>query len=598
MVDTSSVSQPPASLERTLVVTTPEHVAIAFPLAGLGSRFSALIADVGIMLLMWLVPIITLKLFDALTGLGDGWAMGLLVLWTFAIVWGYFFAYEAFRDGQTPGKRILNIRTVMDGGYPVTVRAAAIRSLVRLVDIQPGASCLVGGLSMMLNSQGKRLGDIAAGTVVVRELPIAFPDVKELSTANAAAPRFDDKTYLALETFADRVRELKVAAAAPLAKTLSAHIAPHMAREPGESTTEFVLRAYEDESARRQSARLRVAAGSAAAVSLLRSKRRVWDQFHRLVQTTRRKSLKSLDEDAVSAFAARYREITADLARARTYGASANTLYALERVAGAAHNVFYRPARRSAGQLGHFLRRGFPRLVRRLWKPILTATLLLYVPGIISYSLVTKHPGLEASVAGADMMSRADTAASNPDFDYIDTFDMPWMGSSNFASMLIANNVQVAFLAFAGGILAGLGSVYVLIFNGALLGAALAVFANRDVLSSIGLFVFPHGVIELTAITIAGGAGLWLGSALFMPGRLTRGRALAEHARDAIGLVLGVAFLLVIAGIIEGFISPSRIAVPLKLTAGAAAAGWLVLYLTAGGRRSDADTPATEPRAP
>jgi len=100
----------------------------------------------------------------------------------------------------------------------------------------------------------------------------------------------------------------------------------------------------------------------------------------------------------------------------------------------------------------------------------------------------------------------------------------------------------------------------------------------------IGLFVLPHGIIELTAICIAGGAGLWMGSGLLLPGEKTRLAAFAERAKEAVFLIAGVAMLLVVAGLIEGFISPSKISPPAKLAVAALAAAALVLYLARAGR--------------
>src|SRR5262249_45633095 len=120
--------------------------------------------------------------------------------------------------------------------------------------------------------------------------------------------------------------------------------------------------------------------------------------------------------------------------------------------------------------------------------------------------------------------------------------------------------------------------------NGISLGSVLAVFANRHVLDVIGVFVMPHGVIELTAICIAGGAGLWMGSGLLLPGRETRRAAFAERAKETIALIGGVGAMLVVAGVIEGFISPSRMADASKLTFAALTAVALALYLGMPGR--------------
>src|SRR5262249_29480290 len=137
---------------------------------------------------------------------------------------------------------------------------------------------------------------------------------------------------------------------------------------------------YADESARRRSARLSLRAGSPAAASLLAHKRERWEAFRTEVRAIRAHGLRKLDGDEVAGFAARSREVSADLARSRTYGASGGTLFALERLVGAAHNLFYRPASQSAARIWRWIAADFPRLVRARWKPIALAMLLLYGP--------------------------------------------------------------------------------------------------------------------------------------------------------------------------------------------------------------------------
>src|SRR6185436_15321737 len=127
------------------------------------------------------------------------------------------------------------------------------------------------------------------------------------------------------------------------------------------------------------------------------------------------------------------------------------------------------------------------------------------------------------------------------------------------ATLIFTNNIRVAFLAFAGGVLAGLGTVYVLISNGLLLGGVLGAAQFYGVAPLLWGFVSPHGYLELTCIVIAGGAGLMLGDALLRPGLWRRRDALARAARRAVELVCGAAPVLVIAGLIEGFVSPSEL---------------------------------------
>jgi uncharacterized membrane protein SpoIIM required for sporulation len=160
------------------------------------------------------------------------------------------------------------------------------------------------------------------------------------------------------------------------------------------------------------------------------------------------------------------------------------------------------------------------------------------------------------------------------------------------SSAIMTNNISVSLAAFAGGIVAGLGTVYMMLFNGLLLGV-IAVACQRSRLSvSLWSFVVPHGVLELPAIFIAGGAGLMLGTALLAPGSLPRREALTEAAAVAVRLVLGVIPLLIVAGTIEGFVSPSDAPPATKFVIGAAGFVILAGYVTLLRR------PATEDSVP
>ena len=144
------------------------------------------------------------------------------------------------------------------------------------------------------------------------------------------------------------------------------------------------------------------------------------------------------------------------------------------------------------------------------------------------------------------------------------------------ASAILTNNIRVTFLAFAYGALLGLGTLYVLAMNGLSVGAVLALVYRAGYGNELLTFMVGHGVIELSCIFIAGGAGLLIGSAILMPGDLSRLDALKARGLDAIRLIAGCAVLLVVAGIIEGFISPALISPKIKF--GIAALTGIVMY--------------------
>src|SRR5262245_53723059 len=172
-------------------IVTPDHIELDFELAGLGSRFLALIVDA---LLIGLL-IIALVLIAIILGLGSiarsasmsagSWVLAFAIFGYFVLMWGYFLFFEALNNGQTPGKRWTGIRVVRDDGLPVRWRESALRNLVRAADILPPPACIVGGLMVLLSKQGKRLGDVVAGTVVVRE-DLAVDPVQRTSRWGAA----------------------------------------------------------------------------------------------------------------------------------------------------------------------------------------------------------------------------------------------------------------------------------------------------------------------------------------------------------------------------------------------------------------------------
>jgi uncharacterized membrane protein SpoIIM required for sporulation len=149
----------------------------------------------------------------------------------------------------------------------------------------------------------------------------------------------------------------------------------------------------------------------------------------------------------------------------------------------------------------------------------------------------------------------------------------------------MTNNIRVSFLAFSSGVTAALLTVYVMIFNGLLIGGLLGLTSHYDVGFELGTFMIGHGVIELTTIFIAGGSGLMLGWAIIHPGLLRRRDALALAARKALRLIMGCVPLLVIAGVIEGFISPNEnLAWPIKWSVGLLTGVLLYGYLLLAGR--------------
>ena len=162
-----------------LNIETPEQVELRFPIAGIGSRFLALATDSLLQVAAFFVLILGFSLIISALPKGTGgsppsataakWFVAGIVLFLFLLYWGYYSLFEAFWNGQTPGKRLLKIRVIKDSGRQITLFEALARNLLRVVDIQPWPVYLVGVITMLCNREQKRLGDLVAGTIVVHE---------------------------------------------------------------------------------------------------------------------------------------------------------------------------------------------------------------------------------------------------------------------------------------------------------------------------------------------------------------------------------------------------------------------------------------------
>jgi uncharacterized RDD family membrane protein YckC len=166
-------------LPREVTVVTPENIPLSLELAGLGSRFGALLLDLliqlGTMLALLIVTGLVAAFSESFWSSPTGrvfvpWLTALAILGTFLILFGYFVLFETIWNGQTPGKRAFGLRVVREGGYPINFFASATRNLIRIADFLPVAYA-AGALSVFFHRQYKRLGDLAAGTLVVKERP-------------------------------------------------------------------------------------------------------------------------------------------------------------------------------------------------------------------------------------------------------------------------------------------------------------------------------------------------------------------------------------------------------------------------------------------
>lgn len=286
-----------------------------------------------------------------------------------------------------------------------------------------------------------------------------------------------------------------------------------------------------------------------------RSRRPLWEQLEGLLQKIERSGLASLGREQLRDLGRLYRSASADLSRARALNIGGDTQIYLNNLVVKGHNQVYQRDRNRWSDLWNFFWVTFPSLVREKILYVMTAFLIFVIPMVGSFFLVLQDidfAHLEVTKGSPLVPEQIWHVIEKHKIWTDSTQDYSPAASSEIAS----NNIRVAILSFAYGVTFGLGTVFVLFMNGMMIGTIFGVCQIYGLFYNLLSFVAPHGVLELTAIFISGGAGLVLGKAMLFPGQLKRSDALKLAARPALGLFGGCIPLLLIAGTIEGFLSP------------------------------------------
>ncbi len=363
----------------------------------------------------------------------------------------------------------------------------------------------------------------------------------------------------------------------------------------------------------------------------LRQRQPSWKRFDALIGDLRQKGSRlpteqagektpRLREPPVSEFSRLFREISNDLATVRARGWGESLEKYLNDLMGRGHNVFYSAPPASFAAVTAYLTRGFPRLFRANIGYFLAASLLFFGPLGITWAAGWLAPPLAARIVPNEMLESfesmygaessetepvkqgqaeaaesdgADAAKEDSETSSLpparDLTEGDWrQGFGEERNVMfgfyVYNNVGIALRCFALGVLLGAGTVYVLLFNGIFIGAVAGYVCGTGHADRFLSFVVSHGSFELTAIAIAGGAGLMLGNAILHPGSRGRVEALKVRALDAVQIALGAGAMLVVAALIEAFWSPSGVPAVLKYGVGAGLWVAVFLYLGLAGR--------------
>ena len=590
-----------ASAERlaeTVDIETPELVVVSYTLAGVGSRIAAGLID----LFFCAALLIAVLLLAVLVGSpvspeeigressSTAWASAVVVIMQFAILWGYYLLCEGLFDGRTLGKRLLGLRAVRDGGYSVGFAASAVRNLMRIVDLQPLFTYLVGIAGIAISKSGKRLGDVVAGTIVVREAMVRQPVARAEPEAGAeplpATALLDDAEYQLLDRWAARRGSLDPERRTVLMNQVAARLRHVIGDvEPSALSATLARLLASERRARQRGVASRGATGASReryAIVTTRSPR--WIAFAAQLSTAQRRGLRSFSETQVREFVEEYRALSADLARLRTAtrGTSSDEMFYLGRLVTGAHNLLYRDRRNTLREVLRFIAIDVPTEVRRSVVPIALGAAFLFGPAAIAWTAVARNPDVASTFIPTSMLDRAEEGVERAKH-HTGYIPDPEVFRPLMASKIIANNVQVTFAVFAFGITAGIGSLLMLVLNGVSLGGVMGLYQSKGILKLIVAFVAPHGVLELSAICIAAGGGLLIAAAMLVPGDRTRRRALIDNGRRAMRLIAASTLFLIVAGSLEGMVSPIA-TWPLagKLAVSAATLLLMVGYLTGG----------------
>lgn len=283
-----------------------------------------------------------------------------------------------------------------------------------------------------------------------------------------------------------------------------------------------------------------------------------WQELKKLLERLEQQGLPHLSAREIRRLASLYRVVSGDLARARTFGLSPVLIQDLQNLTSRSYSQIYQGSRRQEWQaIGQFYRWQLPQVLRQTWAYWATAAGMFALGALIGWWYGWQDSSFQSLLLPQYLIDQVRERGELWTGSILG--NEPWA-----ASNIMVNNLSVSFRAIAGGITGGVLTTYFMFFNGLLLGVIGSLVGAYGLAYPFWAFVAPHGALELPAIFLAGGAGLLIGRALLFPGRWGRGAALQVYGAQAAQLVYGIVPLLVIAGVIEGFFSPSEV-IPLSL---------------------------------
>lgn len=280
-----------------------------------------------------------------------------------------------------------------------------------------------------------------------------------------------------------------------------------------------------------------------------------WERYSALLERVERRNYHALTPDEIEEFALLYRGLSADLAAARTHFPDSELARELNALVSRGYAHLYVSGPGSLRKFLGFLSIGYPMLIKKHFAAVAVSLGLFLFFALAGYVAQTLDPRIADTMVPREIVRHFEQDLLERGFA---ERDIPFAARSAFSSQLMTNNIQVSFMAFAGGVTFGLLTLFIAVKNAIMLGALGRLFATHGVAANFLAFVMPHGVIELSAIIISAAAGLMIGYAMINPGNLSRGDSLRRGAFQAVQLMFGVVPMLILAGIIEAYFTPVK----------------------------------------